>query len=45
MAQALLPVLLACVVILRASDEVRFVDSGGFYRRCPKNLNLSFFTH
>jgi hypothetical protein len=28
-------------VILRASDKVRFWDSGAFYRRCPKNLNVN----
>src|SRR5258708_701699 len=27
-------------VIPRASDEVRGLDSGGLYRRCPKNLNV-----
>ena len=27
-------------VILRAPDEVRGLDSGGLYRRCPKNLNV-----
>ena len=32
---------LARLVILRASDEVRCLDSGDLYRRCPKNLNLS----
>ena len=30
-------------VILRASDEVRHVDSGDIYRRCPKNLNVNTF--
>ena len=32
-------------VILRASDKVRHVDSGGIYRRCPKNLNLNTTTY
>jgi len=31
------------LVILRASDKVRCLDSGGFYRRCPKNLSRKFF--
>src|SRR5258708_39242041 len=31
----------AKLVILRASDKVRCLDSGGLYRRCPKNLNPS----
>src|SRR5579859_5650281 len=35
---------LGSAVILRASDEVRCLDSGGVYRRCPKNLNFSATT-
>jgi hypothetical protein len=30
------------LVILRASDEVRCLDSGCLYRRCPKNLNSQY---
>jgi len=33
----------AGIVILSASDEVRYWDSGGLYRRCPKNLSLDYF--
>jgi len=29
----------AKIVILRASDKVRCLDSGGVCRRCPKDLN------
>src|SRR5882762_3531546 len=31
------------LVILRASDKVRCLDSGDVYRRCAKNLSRKFF--
>ena len=31
------------IVILRASDEVRGRNSGGSYRRCPKDLKFGIW--